>query len=317
MPPLPATQQKLADDVRELLWFGDDDPDRSELEASRSMAAAAAKAVGLKPFPAIAQRVLGMLADPNVSAVQVRRAVEQDPALSARLLRVANSALYAGARPCQNIEDAVVRLGARTLGEIVAGVAALGLFADSRGLGETIRDHSVGVAAVARVLATEWNCRGVDNIFLGGLLHDVGKLLTIQVDEIDYGQVPRAALEHADEIHVVERALTGYDHAVLGAHVLLQWKLPSDVAMLVAWHHQPGRAYSTGGNAGIGVALLRLADRIEYLLRRAKSLDEATLDELMKDGAVEYAQFSRDVMKAMWPKLAEADRETRQALFAR
>src|ERR1700744_6358274 len=89
-PPLPASQQKLAESIREDLWFGDDDPKRTAEEASRSTAAAAALAAGLKPFPIVAQRVMTLLADPDTPVVKVRKAIEQDPALAASLLRVAN-----------------------------------------------------------------------------------------------------------------------------------------------------------------------------------------------------------------------------------
>ena len=64
-PPLPASQRQLAESIREDLWFGDDDPERTAAEASRSLAAAAARAAGLKPFPVVAQRVMTLLADPE------------------------------------------------------------------------------------------------------------------------------------------------------------------------------------------------------------------------------------------------------------
>src|SRR3954469_13576630 len=89
-PPLPARQRKLAESIREDLWFGDDDPKRTSEEASRSLAAAAAVAAGLKPFPVIAQRVMTLLSNPDTPVVKVKKAIEQDPALAARILRVAN-----------------------------------------------------------------------------------------------------------------------------------------------------------------------------------------------------------------------------------
>src|SRR4051812_47554640 len=107
--------RKLAESVREELWFGDDDPARSWLSASQSLATAAVAAAGLKPFPTVAQRVMKLLSDPDVKVSKIRAAIEQDPALAARLLRVTNSAVYGTATPCKNIEDAIVRLGSRTV----------------------------------------------------------------------------------------------------------------------------------------------------------------------------------------------------------
>ncbi len=308
-PPLPESQRKLAESIREDLWFGDDDPQRSVAEASRSLAAAAALAAGLKPFPIVAQRVMSLLADPDTPVVKVKRAIEQDPALAARLLRVANSALYSPAIACRSVEDAVMRLGSRTVSEIVASLATLGMFADAKhGFGAAFRNHCVGVAAVARVLGTEWRYKGVDHVFLSGLLHDIGKLLAMQVGEIRYEALEPSALANSDQVHVHERAFAGYDHAVLGAHVLERWKLPDDISKVVALHHQPGRAFAAGGNVALGVALLRLADDIEFQIRRSRDLDEAYVERLVRDGAAEYTQFSSDVLRAMWPKfIAAAD----------
>jgi putative nucleotidyltransferase with HDIG domain len=308
-PALPASQRKLAESIREDLWFGDDDPRRTIEEASRSLAAAAALVAGLKPFPIVAQRVMTLLADPDAPLVKVKKAIEQDPALTARLLRVANSALYSPAVACRSVEDAVMRLGSRTVSEIVASLATLGMFSDAKhGFGAAFRNHCVGVAAVARVLGTEWRYKGVDHVFLSGLMHDIGKLLAMQVGDIRYEALDPSAVTSPDQVHMHERAFAGYDHAVLGAHVLERWKLPDDISKVVALHHQPGRAFGVGGNVAVGVALLRLADDIEFQIRKARELDEAYVETLIRDGAAQYTQFSRDVLRAMWPKfIAAAD----------
>ena len=312
-PPLPAAQRKLAESIREDLWFGDDDPSRTAEEASRSLAAAAALAAGLKPFPVVAQRVMSLLANPDTPVLKVKKAIEQDPALTARLLRVANSALYSPAVACRSVEDAVMRLGSRTVSEIVASLATLGMFSDAKnGFGAAFRNHCVGVAAVARVLGTEWRYKGVEHVFLSGLMHDIGKLLAMQVKEIRYEALEPSALESPDQVHMHERAFAGYDHAVLGAHVLERWKLPDDISKVVALHHQPGRAFAAGGNVALGVALLRLADDIEFQIRKNRELDEAYVERLTRDGAAEYTQFSQDVLRAMWPKFIAAAEEAQR-----
>ena len=248
-----------------------------------------------------------LLADPDTPVVKVRKAIEQDPALAARLLRVANSALYAPAVACRSVEDAVMRLGSRTVSEIVASLATLGMFSDAKtGHGASFRNHCVCVAAVARVLGTEWRYKGVEHIFLSGLMHDIGKLLAMQVGEIRYEALDPAALASADQVHLHERAFAGYDHAVLGAHVLERWKLPDDIAKVVALHHQPGRAFAGSSNIALGVALLRLADDIEFQIRRSRDIDDEYVEVLTREGAAEYTQFSRDVLRAMWPKFVAA-----------
>jgi HD-like signal output (HDOD) protein len=303
---LPDAQRQLAEAVREQLWFGDEDPARTALEASRSMAAALARATGLKPFPAMAQRAMTLLSEPETPTRLVCRALEQDPAITAGLLRVANSAAYRARSAINSVEEALQRLGAVHVLEIVAGVAAMGMFKDAKGVGLQVRNHSARVGAMTRVLASEWHQRTAENPFLSGLLHDLGKLLLLQVSGIDYKKLDPAVLTRADEAFVHERALLGYDHAVLGGHVLDAWQLPASVAEVVAWHHQPGRAFERGGSLGLGVALVRIANRIDYQLVLQPELDERFIDELGQDGSASYSGYGAQVLCAMWPKLRAA-----------
>lgn len=313
-PALPAAERQLADAVREQLWFGDDDPARSNLEASRSMAAALARATGLKPFPAVAQRAMSLLSNPDTPLRAIREALEKDLAITAGLLRVANSAAYRSRSTIGSVEEAVQRLGSRHVLEIVTSVAAMGMFNDAKGVGLQVRDHCARVAAMTRVLATEWHQKTAENPFLCGLLHDLGKLLLVQVSGLDYQKLDPKALTQADEAFVHERALLGYDHAVLGGHVLEAWKLPSNVAEVVALHHQPGRAFQQGGELGIGVALVRIANRIDYQLRVNPELDEAFIAELSLDGSVQYTGYEEQILRAMWPKLRDAAQQMLSAM---
>jgi HD-like signal output (HDOD) protein len=313
-PALPVEQRQLADAVREQLWFGDEDPARSTAEASRSMAAALARATGLKPFPAVAQRAMSLLNNPDTPLRTIREALEKDPAITTGLLRVANSAAYRARSSISSVEEAVQRLGSRHVLEIVTSVAAMGMFKDAKGVGLQVRDHCARVGAMTRVLATEWHQKTAENPFLCGLLHDLGKLLLLQVSGIDYQKLDPKVLTQADEAFVHERALLGYDHAVLGGHVLEAWKLPSSVAEVVAWHHQPGRAFEHGGELGIGVALVRIANRIDYQLRVNPELDEAFIAELSLDGSVQYTGYQPHILKAMWPKLRDAAQQMLSAM---
>jgi putative nucleotidyltransferase with HDIG domain len=165
------------------------------------------------------------------------------------------------------------------------------------------------VAALARVFSAEWGGRALDGVFLAGLVHDVGKLLTMQVGELDYTTLAPEARSRPDECHLHERVLLGYDHAVLGAQVLTHWKLPTELAQVVAWHHQPGRAYEAGGRLGLSVALVRLSDHLEYRFAESDECDPAFCEALAAEGAAGYAGLAAHHLVAMWPKLAAAREE--------
>lgn len=315
-PVLPAAQRQLAEAVREELWFGDADPERTTAEASRSLAAALALHIGLKPFPEAARRALTLLRDPETPLRRAREALEKDPGIVAGLLRVANSAAYRSRRTITSVEEAVQRLGVEHVLEIVTSVAAMGMFKDAKGVGKHLRDHCTRVGAIARVLADEWHQASAENPFLCGLLHDLGKLLLVQGGRgFDYQKLDPKVLTQADEAFVHERALLGYDHAVLGGHVLDAWQLSDSVAQVVALHHQPGRAYASGGEIGLGVALVRIANQIDYQMQVRAELDPAFIARLAQDGAASYTGYSEELLRAMWPKLRQAAEQT-SAAFA-
>lgn len=316
-PTLPPEQRKLAEEVRERLWFGEDDPQRTHFEASRTMAAHAAVATGLKPFPAAAQHALSVLRDPDATMRAIVEAIEKDPALASRLLRVANSPAYRGSRRCATIGEAVVRLGSREVNQLVAAVATMGLFVDQSGLGVEWRDHLAGVAAIARVLSEDYGPSIGGQAFLCGLVHDLGKLLSLQVKEIPYETLSPKLHARPDELHVVERVLVGYDHAVLGAHVLSQWRFPERVTEVVAYHHQPGRAYAEGGDLALLVALVRVADALEYRLRLGSSLPEDEyFEELSRGSSASYLELGPALLRATWSRLVEATSEIATVLVA-
>lgn len=307
-PPLPQSA-RLAESVLESLWYGEQDSGASEFDASRSLAGALGRAGALKPLPGSTAEVLRLLSDPECSATRLVRALDRDTATSARLLQVANSAFFRPVSPCMSTAEALVRLGNRTVGEVVLGIAALGMFEDADGVARAIVDHCIGVGAIARTLATEWSMQNTDGVFVAGMLSDLGKLFAYQAKEIDYSHLDPGALEQADKVHAFERLWVGWDHAVLGGHILAAWKLPVAVCQAVAWHHQPGRAYAEGGTVALTVALLRIADACEYQMRRRPEVDDAFIDVLARGGEADYTNMSRDVLYAAWPKLVNARKD--------
>jgi HD-like signal output (HDOD) protein len=316
LPPAPKTAARgqLADTVLEELWFGDEEPDRPRYEASRSLAAAVARIEGLKPFPLAAQKLLHLLSDPGYRMADVQAVLETDPSLAARTLNVANSPLFRGLNPCRSIDQAIVRLGARNVRDLATGVAAMSMFADANAGGKRLRDHCVGVAAVVRILAEVALPGESSSLFLAGLMHDVGKLLLLQTGEMEYPENDEAQGEDA-EIHLIERACLGYDHAVLGAHVMKLWRIPDPTPTLVAWHHQPARAFAQGGETCLMVSLLRAADQIEHGLARSTELDAAMCRRLGEDVGWTYADLEQGDLRELWPKMRDARRETLAALI--
>lgn len=300
--------------VKDELWYLDEHPAHSTELATHRLSGAVLLSSKIRPFPVVARQVLTLLGDEDYRTADLEGVIMKDPALSATFLRIANSALYRGLVPCESVLMACARLGRNTVREIVVGVATMDMFRDVKSRGATIRNHCAGTAAIARTLADEWRLRSGDQVFLTGLLHDIGKLLCMQAGIESYDGLPADALDSPDRLHLVERDRLGYDHAVLGAHVLAGWKLPEGISQVVGWHHQPQRAYDRGGTVGMQVALIRLADRLEYQLRHDSAANEKVIDELSKSLEAKHVGFSAGDLRATWPTMLEA-REEVLALF--
>ena len=219
---------------------------------------------------------------PDFDGRRLQLMIEEDPALSAKVLRVANSAAFAGSQPVASIRDAAVRLGARAISDVTASIAAMAMFQDVKGQGRTVRDHMVATAMVMRVLSSR-NESAAPAAYITGLLHDLGKLLLLQTEDASYEELLSKS-SSPDETHLRERELLGYDHAVLAGHTLKQWGLPDPIPRIVAWHHQPSRAYEEGGEVGVTVALLRVADQLEPMFRRVEPPPGAAKLKRLCDG---------------------------------
>lgn len=307
-----ASATELADSIDEALWFGADDADSSDEQAKASVAAEVARVSGLKPFPVVAARVLHELSQPDFSVARVSNLMESDPALASLVLRLVNSAAYGRGTRYVSVDHAVVRLGARRVRDLVAAAATMQMFHDLKGIGVTFRDHCAGTAAVVRVLGQNYEIPGGSSLFLAGLLHDIGKLLLMETREFDYATVNPKDLARPDSVHRLEREQLSYDHAVLGANVLRAWTIPDPIPQIVAWHHQPNRAFQEGGEISVQVSLLRLADNIAWYLAQTPMSSDKFDEFLAETPEAKWVGVGMPDIKRMWIPMVEARTEALQ-----
>jgi putative nucleotidyltransferase with HDIG domain len=291
--------------ISEELWFEASGDTQADEKAKESLAASVAKLQGMKPFPVVVRRLLRLMQDPDFRIQDVVSSIEEDPSLALSVLRAANSALFSMAGPSQSIRQAVVRLGVRTLREVVVTVTVSGLFHDVGGIGRSFRDHCSRTAIIARVLAREFTPAFTEGILLAGLLHDMGKLMLMQVGEFQYD----SAQYDPDQHHIDEREALGFDHAILGGLILAHWKVPEPIPKAVAWHHQPARAYQDNAFSPL-VAILRSADQIEPILRYKPDRFEESMAEFAQSVDFQYAGIDVERLKKMVDKLFQASKDS-------
>jgi len=299
-------EQTLADSIDEELWFGLDDTDAADRAASESLAASVARITGLKPFPAVARQVVAELDSNEWSVRRVANMMGNDPSLAGMVLRVANSSFYGGGRVSADIREAVMKVGGAKLREMVMGVATLQLLGGRGRLARKFRDHCAGTAAIAKTLASVVE-EDAGNLFLAGLLHDSGMLLLMDSGDFDY-RAHKEQLCSASQ-PAEERRQLGFDHAVLGGHVLRAWGIPEPVPRLVAWHHQPVRAWSEGGQVARQLGILRLADQLCVHMDDTEGDVRPDFEMLGSTPDAGWAGLDQYKLKRVWRILTSARKE--------
>lgn len=194
----------------------------------------------LPSLPGAAMRIVELARDPQASMAQVADAVKMDPALAAKVLRMANSPLYARRRCCESFQQALVLLGLNatlTLALTFSLVSSLGS-GSGRGLDYTmVWQRALLAATVARVLAKHFDLRSPEELFLAGLLQDIGMLALDRAYPELYDNLTKEERDH-DTIKDLEFAHLGEDHAAVGAWLLKRWNLPETLQLAVEHSHQ-------------------------------------------------------------------------------
>ncbi|HEX2874270.1 MAG TPA: HDOD domain-containing protein [Polyangiaceae bacterium] len=280
-------------------WFGGRDQDAEEA-ASKSLAATAARIVGAKPFPVAAKRLEELTRTTSARIEQVVVVLESDPALSARLLRLVNSAGYGLKVRCTSVRHAAVLVGTRRLNQVATTAAILDLFESSNSLAAELLEHAAVVGSLCRYLAVHLGLPH-DELFTCGFLHDIGKIMLLDTEREVYPALLREFGGNPDSVHEQERRVFGFDHATLGAHVLTAWNIPEPVPKVIAWHHQPARALQDSLLSAM-VQTLRLADLLAYELGRRQEQEGIQL--VAASEAAQYLDISEPQLAAMWHDLA-------------
>jgi putative nucleotidyltransferase with HDIG domain len=289
--------------IDEELWFGRSDGEDSvaEQSAAISMAARIGRIVGAKTFPKSAKRLAELTRDEMVRIEPVVNVLESDPALSAKLLRLVNSASFGLRIRCTSVRHAATLVGSDRLHQVATTAAVLDLFDQDSLVAARIIEHSTVVGALSRYLGAHLGLP-TDDLFTCGFLHDIGKLMMLETEGELYLDLLEEYQNNGDEMHVLERDMYGFDHAVLGAHVLKAWEIPDPVPKVVAFHHSPARAYKCGSAVASMVQTLRLADMLFYALEAS---NKAGLSRIAQSESASYLEISEPQLAAMWPELEQ------------
>lgn len=200
----------------------------------------------LPPLPSIANKALEMLSDPDGSLEGVEKIMAQDQSLVAKLIKVSNSTLYGGYQKVTSLRQALARLGAKTTKSLVLASSARSyFFRSSKGLkvwGPVLWQHSVESGIAARRIASVCNYKDPEQAFIGGIMHDIGKLIILMADDKKYQEIQRMIMTERVEVQSAEVDILGTSHTTLGRKLMEKWHMPEEVKVCVQHHHSPDQA---------------------------------------------------------------------------
>jgi putative nucleotidyltransferase with HDIG domain len=204
----------------------------------------------LAPLPHVASRVIQVTEEDTFSAYDLAAIIATDTALTAKMLRVTNSAFYAYPRRITTVRDSVVLIGFRVVRATAIAAAIIDLFPgadDGPFNSDLFWGHAVACGVVAEAIARETGHARPDEAFTVGILHDLGRLVLSQYEPERFGRVLSRAIDGTEPMEIAERLEFGYDHAELGAALTSQWNFPSKICTAIAEHHNLEQAPDRSG----------------------------------------------------------------------
>ncbi|RPH93705.1 MAG: HDOD domain-containing protein [Lysobacterales bacterium] len=197
----------------------------------------------LPAMPQVAAKVLELSSDPETSAAQLQQVISDDQAMTGRILKIANSAMYSCSRKVKTLTEAIVMLGFNSIRSLVVTSAARNLYNTRKsrtGLKERLLwEHSIGCAIACRLLTAERMPGLAEEAFLAGLMHDIGKLvLNLRVPE-KFDEVVQVVYNENRPFHTTEVEILGFDHTHVGALLVNKWKLSPMLEEAILNHHNP------------------------------------------------------------------------------
>lgn len=227
---------------------------------------------------AVADALLTLRRDDS-SVDDCARHLACDPAITARILRLANSSFYGMAGRVATVHDAVILLGRRTLGTLLTTAAVSQQFGALKCPGfdfAAFWRHAFGTAIAAQALATEL-ADDDGQAFSAGLLHDIGRLALVA--HVPAELAATLDLARADDLPLLraEQQTLGIDHAQVGAMIAEHWQFPPLVVAAILGHHAVGRAGAADGGCDL-TDLVQVADAITHALDLSAADDERVPD---------------------------------------
>ncbi len=256
--------------------------------------------------PIVFQQIQKALSDENASAAQVASILQEDPAISAKVLKLTNSAFYGLPREIETVKQAVVIIGMEAVRNLVLSASVLGMFHGNtvdRQYQDLFWRHSLAVASASRLVASSSDTVesiDIDSSFSAGLLHDIGKIIIACYLPDEFKQlVERRQTDTTTSDYDLEEMVFGYNHAQIGGFLSTQWKLPTKLQHAIIFHHGPSKC-------PVEILSPYVVHVGNYIAKKSFFDDEEALfTDKLEDGALQKLGISEEAIPELCEKLKE------------
>ena len=272
-------------------------------DKSKAIVDKAVASIGdIATLPEVTIRIIEVVEDHKSTARDLHEIIKNDPALSVKILKVVNSAFYGLPGQVASVDRAIILLGLSAVKNIAIAASIARLFKGRRisqhFSAADLWRHSVAVAVAAHsVVKVSPHPVMANEIFVAGMIHDIGTLVERQAYPDRFAEVVDRSMETGRDLLECEREIIGADHQAFGVGLTTKWKFPRHLRAAVGFHHNPEDLSAELRNIA---TLIRLADVLccqeeigFYLTNRDGAITEEMLDALsITEAQVEEIQAS-------------------------
>jgi len=267
----------------------------------------------LPALPKAACHIMAVIEDQGTTATKLEHALAMDQALTAKVLRIANSPFYGAVREIDTVSEAIVRLGFVAIRNWTLVTAARSVFL-SPGAGmlyQKIWRQSVMSAMCGQLVAQALGGSNPDSVFIGGLMQNIGQLVLARSHPELFQEIVNDSVAQGLPYHIVEQDRLGFDHGELGALLIKEWNLSQELEEAVRWHHGFQEEGATNNRIAAMIALGEeigltgngQADDRDGTQEPSAEQDTCTDENLSL--AASYLQVTPEVMEELKARAAE------------
>ncbi len=237
------------------------DREGSQIKVNDSLRLFVQKITKLPTIPVVAHEIISITNDDLASVDKLEKIVSKDPAISAKIVGLSNAAFFGYQMPHADVASAIQKIGFTNVRNIALGISLMTIFGDDHlklayDYGRLYR-HSIATGLVALRLARNLKIKTDDDLFVSGMLHDLGLLLLNSCFPDLYSKSAETARECKNLLEA-ETLVLGFTHADIGGWIAETWNLPDAMHEVIMYHHSPSDARKYKAT----VALIHLADYI-------------------------------------------------------